>query len=132
MGLPLSAKRQREFAERYAKEMSVKMVGVSQFVSALSGGNKQKVVLARWLGAESDILLLDSPTRGIDIKVKADIYALMDQMRRDGKAILVISEEIMELIGMCDRILVMKDHKINGELKRSRDLSEQDLISLMV
>ncbi len=132
MGLPLLAKRQREFAERHAKGMSVKMVGVSQFVSALSGGNKQKVVLARWLGAESDILLLDSPTRGIDIKVKADIYALMDQMRKDGKAILVISEEIMELIGMCDRILVMKDHKINGELKRSRGLSEQDLISLMV
>ena len=132
MGLPLLGARQRTFAEKYAREMSVKMVNVSQFVSALSGGNKQKVVLARWLGAESDILLLDSPTRGIDIKVKADIYDLLDQMRREGKAILVISEEIMELIGMCDRILVMRDHRIAGELARSKDMTEQDLISLMV
>ena len=76
--------------------------------------------------------MLDSPTRGIDIKVKADIYNLMDEMRKQGKAILVISEEIMELIGMCDRILVMKDHKVAGELERSRDLTENDLISLMV
>jgi ribose transport system ATP-binding protein len=132
MGLPLSKRKQKQFANEHAKQMSVKMVNVDQFVSALSGGNKQKVVLARWVGAESEILLLDSPTRGIDIKVKADIYALMDKMRKEGKAILVISEEIMELIGMCDRILVMKDHKINGELERSKELTEQDLIALMV
>lgn len=132
MGLPLSKSKQKKFANEYAELMSVKMVNTDQFVSALSGGNKQKVVLARWVGAESEILLLDSPTRGIDIKVKADIYALMDEMRKQGKAILVISEEIMELIGMCDRILVMKDHKINGELKRSKELTEQDLIALMV
>ncbi|MBP3885976.1 MAG: sugar ABC transporter ATP-binding protein [Olsenella sp.] len=132
MGLPLSKRKQKDFANEHAKQMSVKMVNVDQFVSALSGGNKQKVVLARWVGAESEILLLDSPTRGIDIKVKADIYALMDKMRKEGKAILVISEEIMELIGMCDRILVMKDHKINGELERSKELTEQDLIALMV
>lgn len=132
MGLPLSKKKQVDFANKYADEMSVKMVNVQQFVSALSGGNKQKVVLARWLGAQSDILLLDSPTRGIDIKVKADIYNLLDEMRKSGKAILIISEEIMELIGMCDRILVMKDHKIAGELPRSEKRTEQDLISLMV
>lgn len=132
MGFPLSKGKINKFADKYAEEMSVKMVNTNQFVSALSGGNKQKVVLARWLGAESNILLLDSPTRGIDIKVKADIYALLDQMRKEGKAILVISEEIMELIGMCDRILIMKDHKINGELERSQDMTENDLISLMV
>jgi ribose transport system ATP-binding protein len=132
MGLPLINGKLRAFADKYAKQMSTKMVGVEQFVSALSGGNKQKVVLARWLGAESDILVLDSPTRGIDIKVKADIYALMDKMRKEGKAILVISEEIVELVGMCDRIIVMKDRKINGELERRPDMTEQDLIALMV
>ena len=105
---------------------------MNQYVSALSGGNKQKVVLARWLGKQSDILVLDSPTRGIDIKVKAAIYALMEDMRKQGKAILIISEEIMELIGMCDRILVMKDGKVNGELLRSPELCEQDLIAKMV
>jgi ribose transport system ATP-binding protein len=122
----------RDFATKYADMMSTKMTGVDQFVSELSGGNKQKVVLSRWLGKQSDILILDSPTRGIDIKVKADIYSLLEQMRRDGKAVLVISEEIMELIGMCDRIFVMKDGKMNGELKRNPDLNENDLIAKMV
>ena len=112
--------------------MSTKMVGVNQFVSALSGGNNQKVVLARWLAKQSDILILDSPTRGIDIKVKAAIYSLLEEMRNQDKAILIISEEIMELIGMCDRMYIMKDGKINGQLFRSPDLSEQDLISKMI
>lgn len=132
MGRVLSDKRLREFSDKYAVLMSTKMVSVNQYVSALSGGNKQKVVLARWLGKQSDILVLDSPTRGIDIKVKAAIYALLEQMRKENKAILIISEEIMELLGMCDRIFVMKDGKINGELTRSPELSEQDLIAKMV
>lgn len=112
--------------------MSVKMQDVDQFVSDLSGGNKQKVVLARWIGKDSDILVLDSPTRGIDIKVKQDIYQLMNRMRKKNKSVIMISEELMELIGMCDRILIMKDGAINGELARSQELSENMLISKMV
>ncbi|MEE8826507.1 MAG: sugar ABC transporter ATP-binding protein [Eubacteriales bacterium] len=127
-----SDKKLKAFAEKYAKELSVKMVDTNQFVSELSGGNKQKVVLARWVGKDSDIVVLDSPTRGIDIKVKQDIYQLMNQMRKNGKSIIMISEELMELIGMCDRIIIMKDGKISGELERSRDLSENDLIASMV
>ena len=95
-----------EFANKFAKQMSTKMTGVDQFVSALSGGNKQKVVLARWVGKDSDLIILDSPTRGIDVKVKADIYAMMNDMRKRGKSIIMISEEIMELLGMADRILI--------------------------
>ena len=132
MGTFLSDKKLHDFAQKYAEIMSTKMVGVDQYVSALSGGNKQKVVLARWLGKQSDILVLDSPTRGIDIKVKAAIYSLLEEMRNQNKAILIISEEIMELIGMCDRIYIMKDGKINGQLFRSPELSEQDLIAKMV
>ena len=128
----LSDKKLDEFADRYAKEISVKMVDVNQFVSELSGGNKQKVVLARWVGKDSDIVVLDSPTRGIDIKVKQDIYQLMDHMRKNGKSIIMISEELMELIGMCDRIIIMKDGKISGELMRSTDVNENALISRMV
>lgn len=112
--------------------MSVKMQDVDQFVSDLSGGNKQKVVLARWIGKDSDILVLDSPTRGIDIKVKQDIYQLMNRMRKKNKSVIMISEELMELIGMCDRILIMKDGAVNGELARSQELSENMLISKMV
>jgi len=128
----LSGKKMKDFARKYAAEMSVKMVDTDQFVSDLSGGNKQKVVLARWIGKDSDILVLDSPTRGIDIKVKQDIYQLMDRMRKSGKSIIMISEELMELIGMCDRILIMKDGEINGELTRSADLDENSLIAKMV
>ena len=93
----LRGKSMKEFANKYAKQMSTKMTGVDQFVSALSGGNKQKVVLARWVGKDSDLIILDSPTRGIDVKVKADIYAMMNDMRKSGKSIIMISEEIMEL-----------------------------------
>ncbi|MBR2259978.1 MAG: sugar ABC transporter ATP-binding protein [Blautia sp.] len=122
----------KKFAEKFARQMSTKMTGVDQFVSALSGGNKQKVVLARWIGKDSDLIILDSPTRGIDVKVKADIYAMMDEMRKNGKSIIMISEEIMELIGMADRILIMKDGKINGEFLRSESLSDMDLIEKMI
>ncbi len=128
----LSDKKLKQFADKYAAQMSTKMQSVDQFVSILSGGNKQKVVLARWIGKDSDILLLDSPTRGIDIKVKQDIYQLMDKMRKSGKSIIMISEELMELIGMCDRIIVMKDGQINGELKRDKDMDENSLIAKMV
>lgn len=128
----LFKKRLKQFAEKYAKLISVKMVGVEQFVSDLSGGNKQKVALARWIGKDSDIIVLDSPTRGIDVKVKADIYALMSEMKKRGKSIIMISEEILELIGMCDRIIVMKDGTINGEFLRNPSLTEEDLIAKMV
>ena len=128
----ISDKKKKDFANKFAKQMSVKMVDVNQFVSNLSGGNKQKVVLARWIGKDSDIVVLDSPTRGIDIKVKQDIYQLMNQMRKNGKSIIMISEELMELIGMCDRIMIMKDGKISGELERDQNLDENGLITMMV
>ncbi len=120
------------FAQKQAEDMNVRMSGIHQHVSQLSGGNKQKVVLARWIGRDSDILVLDSPTRGIDVRVKADIYALMSELKERGKSIIMISEEMQELIGMSDRILIMKNGKINGEFLRSPDLGEEDLIQKMV
>jgi len=131
-GIFISPKKEEAFAQKYANKMSVKMENVGQFVSDLSGGNKQKVVLSRWLGRDSKILILDSPTRGIDVKVKADIYSLMAQLKEKGHSIIMISEEIMELIGMCDRILILKNGKLNGEFTRSKDLTEHDLIQTMV
>ena len=128
----LFKKKLTAFADKYAKLVSVKMNDVDQFVSDLSGGNKQKVALARWLGKGSDILVLDSPTRGIDVKVKADIYALMSQMKKQGKSIILISEEILELLGMCDRVLTMKDGVLSGEFERDQKLTEEDFIAKMV
>jgi len=128
----LNGRKLTRFAEEHATNMQTKMQGVHQFVSDLSGGNKQKVVLARWIGKGSDILVLDSPTRGIDVKVKQAIYALMSDMKKQGKSIIMISEEIPELLGMSDRIFVMKDGRINGEFLRDPALSEEDLIAKMV
>ncbi|MBR2209176.1 MAG: sugar ABC transporter ATP-binding protein [Synergistaceae bacterium] len=128
----LKAGKLNKFAQEYVDKMQTKMQHIHQFVSELSGGNKQKVVLARWLGKGSDILVLDSPTRGIDVKVKQAIYALMSELTAQGKSIIMISEEIPELLGMSDRILIMKDGKINGEFSRSESLSEEDLIAKMV
>jgi len=128
----LSGRKLTRFADKHAKDMQTRMQGVHQFVSDLSGGNKQKVVLARWIGKNSDILVLDSPTRGIDVKVKQAIYALMAEMKKQGKSIIMISEEIPELLGMADRILILKDGRINGEFMRDQGLSEEDLIARMV
>jgi ribose transport system ATP-binding protein len=128
----LSGKKLNGFADKNARMMSVKMTGIDQFVSELSGGNKQKVALARWLAKGSDIIVLDSPTRGIDVKVKADIYELMNELKNQGKSIIMISEEIQELLGMSDRIFVMKNGRINGEIMRSPHLGEEDLIAKMI
>lgn len=128
----LNSKKLDSFAQKNAELMSIKMTDTSQYVSDLSGGNKQKVVLARWLGKDSDILVLDSPTRGIDVKVKADIYTLMTELKKKGKSIIMISEELSELLGMSDRILIMKDGKINGEFMRDPKLGEEDLIARMI
>ncbi len=128
----LSSRKLTRFAKKHADDMQTKMASVHQFISDLSGGNKQKVVLARWMGKGSDILVLDSPTRGIDVKVKQAIYALMQELKAQGKSIIMISEEIPELLGMSDRIFIMKDGKINGEFLRSKQLDENDLIAKMV
>jgi ribose transport system ATP-binding protein len=125
-------RKERAFAEKETLRMKTKMESVDQFVSALSGGNKQKVVLAKWLAHDSDILILDSPTRGIDVNVKASIYELMQQLVSGGKSILMISEELMELIGMCDRLLILKDGAISQELLRTDGLSEEKIIQHMI
>lgn len=123
---------EKNTAEKSAHDMEVKMSGVKAKVNSLSGGNKQKVVIAKWLTNDSEILLMDCPTRGIDIGVKESIYRLMERLKAEGKAILMISEEMPELIGMSDRIVIMKNGKISGEFKRSPELSEQDIIQHMI
>lgn len=128
----ISSKRERAFAQTEAAALQTKMEHVDQFVSSLSGGNKQKVVLAKWLGRNSEILILDSPTRGIDVKVKAAIYSLMQELTAQGKSIVMISEELVELIGMCDRLLVLRNGEVSGELLRSEGLNEEKIIHYMI
>lgn len=125
-------KAERDFVQRQIDALSIKCSSMEQNLQQLSGGNKQKVVFGKWLGRGSDILILDCPTRGVDIGVKAAMYQLMEDMKAQGHAILMISEEMTELIGMCDRILVIKKGRLNGELKRGVDMDENTMIDLMI
>lgn len=128
----ITSKSERELAVKEIKEMNIKCASEKQGVMALSGGNKQKVVFAKLLGNDTDIFILDCPTRGIDIGVKSAMYQLMYQLKKEGKSILMISEELTEVIGMSDRILFMRNGKISGELSRSADLTERTAIQYII
>ena len=102
--------------QELARRVDLRSVRPNQEVRYLSGGNQQKVVLAKWLATNADILIFDEPTRGIDVGAKAGIHELMRELARAGAAIIMISSELPEVIGMSDRILVMRDGSIAGEL----------------
>lgn len=123
---------EKNFARRQIEELNIKASGMNQRVGELSGGNKQKVSFGKWIGNDSKILILDSPTRGVDVGVKTTMYQLLYSLKQQGYAILIISEELPELIGMSDRILVMKDGKINKEFRRDQNLNESMLIDYMI
>ena len=125
-------KQEKEYVQEQIDSLSIKCSSMNQNVQYLSGGNKQKVVFGKWVGRDCDVLILDCPTRGVDIGVKAAMYQLMTEMKKQGKTIVMISEELTELIGMSDRLLVLKDGKLAGEFERSRDLSETRVIEVMI
>jgi rhamnose transport system ATP-binding protein len=116
---------ERQTADRFAKELSIRGAKVSDPVSRLSGGNQQKVVLAKSLAREPQILLLDEPTRGIDVGAKSEIYRLIDDLAKEGKAILLISSELEEVLSMSDRIVVMREGRVTGEFRRGEASQEQ-------
>lgn len=121
-----------DMTNRQIETLSIKCRSGKQLCSELSGGNKQKVVFSKWLAKKSDILILDCPTRGIDVGVKAAMYQLMTELKAQEKSIVMISEELLELIGMSDRILVIKDGRLQAELRRSPDLSEKQIIQYII
>ena len=124
--------REKKYVKKQVDDLSIKCADTNQSVSSLSGGNKQKVAFGKWIGRDSKILILDCPTRGVDIGVKQAMYQLMYKMKTEGKSIILISEEMAELIGMSDRLIVMKDGAKKVELNRSRQLSEADVIEYMI
>ena len=127
----LNRKRMRDLADSYLPRMNLKARSIEQKVGTLSGGNQQKVVLARGLATEPRILLLHEPTRGIDVGAKAEIYRILNQLAGRGMAILTISSELPELIGQCDRILAMHHGRITGEFSRQEASEERILASAM-
>jgi ABC-type sugar transport system ATPase subunit len=127
----LSRKRMKELAETYLSRMNLKARSLDQKIGTLSGGNQQKVILARGLATEPRILLLHEPTRGIDVGTKAEIYQILNQLAARGIAILIVSSELPELIGQCDRILAMHNGRITGEYARREATEERILASAM-
>ncbi len=121
---------ERELANKFAQRLRVKTPTMETPVASLSGGNQQKIALAKWIARDCDVLVVDEPTRGIDVGAKAEIYQLLDELAGEGKALLVISSELPELIGLCSRILVMREGRLAGEVARA-DFSEGALMRLM-
>ncbi|QPP10956.1 sugar ABC transporter ATP-binding protein [Streptomyces bathyalis] len=115
---------ERRIAERYRRSMNIKAPTVHEQVQRLSGGNQQKVVLSKWIHAEPDVLILDEPTRGIDVGAKYEIYTVIDKLAADGKAVVFISSELPELLGMCDRIYTMSAGRLTGEVTREEATQE--------
>jgi ABC-type sugar transport system ATPase subunit len=121
---------ERDLAERHTRRLRVKAPSLETITAGLSGGNQQKIALAKWLARSCDVLLIDEPTRGVDVGAKAEIYQLLDELACEGKALLVVSSELPELIGLCRRIIVMRNGGIAGEVQRA-DFSEAALMRLM-
>lgn len=128
----ISKREEKKFTNKQVMDMHIKCREITQDVKDLSGGNKQKVVFGKWLGNESEIFILDCPTRGIDIGVKAFMYQLMYQLKKEGKSIIMISEELPELIGMSDRIMILRKGKWQKTFERAEDLNEAAIIKEML
>ena len=118
-GTVINEKKEEEIAQTYRKEISIKTPTLDQLVKNLSGGNQQKVILAKWLAADSELLIFDEPTRGIDVGAKQEIYTLINHLVEQGKTVLMISSEMEELMGMSDRILILAEGNMTGELNKS-------------
>ena len=127
----LNKAEEQQVAERYRTAMRIRTPGVHQKVMNLSGGNQQKVVLSKWLFADPQVLILDEPTRGIDVGAKFEIYNIMNELVAQGRGVVMISSEMPELLGMCDRIYVMNEGALAGELAAA-EASQERIMSLIV
>ncbi len=126
----LDVDKEKARAEEYREKLSIKTPTVEQLVNNLSGGNQQKVLVAKWMYAEPEIMMLDEPTRGIDVGAKYEIYCIINDMAAEGKSVLMVSSELPELLGMCDRIYVMCEGKLVGELPVAQ--ANQEIIMEMI
>ncbi len=127
----LDKRREAQVAEGYRSQLAIRTPGVQQKVVNLSGGNQQKVVLSKWLFTDPQLLILDEPTRGIDVGAKFEIYTIMKDLAQQGRGVLMISSEMPELLGMCDRIYVMNEGRIVGELARG-EASQERIMAMIV
>jgi ABC-type sugar transport system ATPase subunit len=116
----------------YVESISIKISGPEQLAEKLSGGNQQKVVLAKWLEKNAEILIFDEPTRGIDVGAKFEIYQWMNRLAKQGKGIIMISSELPEVLGMSDRIMVLKEGEFMGEVTNGPDITQEKLMAMAI
>lgn len=128
----MRSRQERTSFERYVRDLRIKLSHLEQVTETLSGGNQQKVVLAKWIQADSEVIIFDEPTRGIDVGAKYEIYVLIGKLASEGKAILMISSELPEILGMSDRIFVMRDGYIAGEFDSVSQVTQEDILRLAV
>jgi len=125
----LNEKKEQNAADKYIQMLNIRTASREKRVQLLSGGNQQKVAIAKWLAGDPDIIIMDEPTRGIDVGSKHDIYTLMGELVARGKAILMVSSEMPELLGMADRIMVLADSKVTGFIER-KDFDQEKILGL--
>jgi ABC-type sugar transport system ATPase subunit len=123
---------EREHFRTLTDRLRIRLPGISHPVSQLSGGNQQKVVLAKWLERNAEVLIFDEPTRGIDVGAKHELYLLLGDLARQGKSILMISSDLPEVLGLADRILVMRNGRLAGELPDPRASTQEQIMQLAV
>jgi ribose transport system ATP-binding protein len=123
--------REKKKTQDLIEKLAIKTNSTETDVTDLSGGNQQKVVLAKWLGTDCRVIILDEPTRGVDVGAKVEIYNLINELAAAGLAIIVISSEMMEVIGICDRVLVMRQGRIQGILEKE-ELTEENIMTLAI
>lgn len=128
-GIRVKNKEWNSMVEEYRKKFSIKITSSKQLTGNLSGGNQQKVVLSKWLANNPRVIILDEPTRGIDVAAKAEIYAIIDALAASGVCIIMISSELPEIINMCNRCYVMCEGKITGEISEN-EFSQETMMKL--
>jgi len=120
----INEKKDNDLVEKAVEELKIKTPGIYQVVLNLSGGNQQKVVVGKWLAVDSELLVFDEPTKGIDVSAKQEIYILLDQLKQQGKAIVLISSDMEEIMGMSDRMYVFYEGTISGEIHEKKDFDK--------
>lgn len=128
-GFVLDHKKINNVVDDSIKKLRIKTPNMQEHIANLSGGNQQKVIVARWLANDPDILIMDEPTRGIDVGAKHEIYEIMNDLAAEGKAIIMVSSEMAELLGMSDRVYVMCNGKMRGEITETAEMTQEHVMA---
>ena len=126
-GIAISEKKRKAVIDSYFEKLRIKAASSKIEAGSLSGGNQQKVVLGKWLATKPDVLILDEPTRGVDVNAKFELYSVINELAKNGIAIIMVSSELPEIINMCDNVCVIREGKLTGVLAKD-DLSQEEIM----